>query len=141
MNRIRELTRQRCYGEALAAAHALSVTLPKNRDLLYLLAVNQRCLNRIPDALTTLAQLEREHPDLSRLYQERGFCFLSVRDSARAIAELQQAVSRNPALISSWSALEVLYRMTGDSQNAAAAAEQVANLKRLPAEIVQAGSH
>ena len=141
MNRIRELTRQRCYGEALAAAHALSVTLPKNRDLLYLLAVNQRCLNRIPDALTTLAQLEREHPDLSRLYQERGFCFLSVRDSARAIAELQQAVSRNPALISSWSALEVLYRMTGDSQNAAAAADQLANLKRLPAEIVQAGSH
>ena len=141
MNHIRELTRQRCYGEALAAAHALSATLPKDRDLLYLLAVNQRCLNRIPDALTTLAQLEREHPDLSRLYQERGFCFLSVRDSARAIAELQQAVNRNPALISSWVALENLYRMTGDSSNAAAAAEQLANLKRLPPEIVQAGSH
>jgi tetratricopeptide (TPR) repeat protein len=141
MNHIRELTRQRCYGEALAAAHALSATLPKDRDLLYLLAVNQRCLNRIPDALTTLAQLEREHPDLSRLYQERGFCFLSVRDSARAIAELQRAVSRNPALISSWVALENLYRMTGDSRNAAAAAEQLAHLKRLPPEIVQAGSH
>jgi tetratricopeptide (TPR) repeat protein len=141
MNRIRELTRQRSYGEALAAAHALSATLPKDRDLLYLLAVNQRCLNRIPDALMTLAQLEREHPDSSRLYQERGFCFLSVRDSARAIAELQQAVSRNAALISSWVALENLYRMTGDSKNAAAAAEQLANLKRLPPEIVQAGSH
>lgn len=141
MNRIRELTRQRCYGEALAAAHALSATLPKNRDLLYLLAVNQRCLNRIPDALTTLAQLESEHPHLSRLYQERGFCFLSVRDSGRAIAELQQAVRRNPALTASWVALENLYRMTGDSKNAAVAADQVANLKRLPAEIVQAGSH
>ena len=141
MNRIRELTRQRNYGDALAAAHALSTKLPKNRDLLYLLAVNQRCLNRIPEALTTLAQLEREHPELSRLYQERGFCFLSVRDSARAIAELQQAVRRNPALTASWVALENLYRMTGDSKNAAAAAEQLVTLKRLPPEVVQAGSH
>ena len=141
MNRIRELTRQRNYGDALAAAHALSTRLPKNRDLLYLLAVNQRCLNRIPEALTTLAQLEREHPELSRLYQERGFCFLSVRDSARAIAELQQAVRRNPALTASWAALENLYRMTGDSQNAAAAAEQVVTLNRLPVAVVQAGSH
>ncbi len=44
-------------------------------------------------------------------------------------------------MTASWAALESLYRMTGDSKNAAAAADQVANLKRLPSEIVQAGSH
>jgi tetratricopeptide (TPR) repeat protein len=141
LGRIRDLTRQRRYGEALAGAQALSAELPKDRDALYLLAVNQRCLSRIPDALKTLERLEREHPDLSRLYQERGFCYLSLRDSARAIAALEHAVRRNPALTASWSALENLYCMIGDSNNAAAAGEQVAHLSRLPAQVVQAGSH
>jgi tetratricopeptide (TPR) repeat protein len=36
--------------------------------------------------------------------------------------------------------LERLYRMTGDSKHAATAAEQIANLRNLPAEIVRAGS-
>ncbi|HEY2780585.1 MAG TPA: sulfotransferase [Steroidobacteraceae bacterium] len=141
LSRIRNLTRQRRYSEALAGAQTLSAEQPNDRDTLYLLAVNQRCLDRIPDALKTLDQLEREHPDLSRLYQERGFCFLSLRDSARAIAALENAVRRNPALTASWGALETLYRMIGDSANAAAAGEQIANLKRLPAQVVQAGSH
>ncbi len=62
-----------------------------------------------------------------------------MRDSARAITAFRQGVSLNPALVASWNALESLYRLIGDSSNSAAA-ERVANLRKLPSEIVQAGN-
>jgi tetratricopeptide (TPR) repeat protein len=140
IGRIRELTRQRRHAAALTAAMDLSSKEPANADALYLLAANQRCLNLVADALATLTRLERMQPSLSRLHQERGFCFLATRNSAQAIAALRQGVTLNPALLASWSALEGLYRVIGDSENAAAAREQVARLRQLPAEVVQAGS-
>ncbi|HEY2464174.1 MAG TPA: sulfotransferase [Steroidobacteraceae bacterium] len=138
--RIRKLTRQRRHSDALAAAAAMTAQQPTHRDALYLLAANQRCLNLIPEALETLARLEREHPRLCRLYQERGYCLLALRDPVRAIAAFQQGVALNPALMASWSALENLYLLIGDQQSAQAAGEQIANLQRLPPEVVQAGS-
>ena len=140
VGRIRELTRRRRHWEALAAAQDLSCKESHDGEALYLLAANQRCLNRIADALTTLARLERTHPRMSRLYQERGFCFMAMRDSAQAIAAFETGVSLNPTLIASWSALESLYRLSGDSKSSAAAMGQIANLKLLPAGIAQARS-
>jgi tetratricopeptide (TPR) repeat protein len=138
VSRIRELTRERRYDEALLAAEGLCLIAPIGRDALYLLAVNQRCLNRIPAALGTLEQLEREHPSLGRLHQERGYCFMSLRDAPRALSAFERAVNINPALKDSWSALESLHRMTGNLDKAATAAEQLAALKRLPPEILRA---
>jgi tetratricopeptide (TPR) repeat protein len=140
VDRIRELTRERRYAEGLAAAEALAVAAPENVEALYLVAANQRCLQRIPEALTTLERLEIRHPRLARLFQERGHCYMTLRDAPRAIEAFLRAVSINPTLTASWSMLERLYRMTGDSQNAAQAAEQLATLKQLPTQIVQAGS-
>jgi predicted Zn-dependent protease len=140
VGRIREFSKDRRHWEALAAAEVLSAAAPQNRDVLYLIAANQRCLNRIPEALATLQRLEQQHPRFSLLYQERGYCYMTLRDAPRAIDALQRAVDLNPALATSWSMLERLYRMTGDLKNAAAAAQHVASLKRLPPEIVQAGS-
>src|SRR5215831_1873861 len=140
VGRIRELSQSRRHDEALAAAEALAVTAPENRDLLYLIAANQRCLNRIPEALATLQRLEQQHPRFSLLYQERGHCYVSMRDAPRAIHAFLQGVNLNPALTASWSMLERLYRMIGESKNAATAAEQVSILKSLPTEVVQAGS-
>jgi tetratricopeptide (TPR) repeat protein len=140
IGRIRELTRQQRYDEALRGVESLRLVEPKSRDVLYLLAVNQRCLGKISAALATLEQLEREHLPLGRLYQERGYCYMSLRDAPRALLAFERAASLNPALIASWSALESLYRMTGAADKAATAAEQLASLKRLPPEIVQAGS-
>src|SRR5215467_2331541 len=139
-NRIRELSKSGRHREALAAAKALSAASPQNRDALYLIAANQRCLNRIPEALEALQQLEQQYPGLSLLYQERGHCYMTLRDSPRAIDAFQRAVSINPALAASWSMLEGLYRMTGEVENAAAAAERVSILKLLPPEVVRAGS-
>ena len=140
VSRIRELSKSGRHCEALAAAEALAVEAPQHRDVLYLIAANQRCLNRIPEALATLQRLEQHHPRFSLLYQERGHCYVTLRDAPRAIDAFRQGVNINPALVASWSILERLYRMTGELKNAATAAEQVSVLKYLPPDVVRAGS-
>jgi tetratricopeptide (TPR) repeat protein len=140
VRRIRELANNRRHVEALAAAEALAAQVPQNCDVLYLLALNQRHLIRIPEALATLERLEQLHPGFSRLYQERGHCHVVLKDAPRAIDAFLRGVNINPALPASWSMLEKLYRMTGDVQNATTAAQHVATLKRLPPEVVLATS-
>src|SRR5262245_40490583 len=120
VNRIRELSERGRHREALGAAEALAVAAPTNRDLLYLVAVNQRGLNRTHEALETLRRLEQLHPRFSLLYQERGYCYTTLRDVPRAIEAFVHGVEINPALAKSWSMLERLFRMTGDGRNAAA---------------------
>ena len=140
VGRIRELSKGGRYAEALVAAEALAVTAPQDRDLLYLIAANQRCLNRIHEALETLRRLEQLDPRFSLLYQERGYCYTTLRDAPRAIEAFLRSADINPALEKTWSMLERLFRMTGDARNAAAAAEHISSLKNLQPEVVRAGS-
>jgi tetratricopeptide (TPR) repeat protein len=128
----------RRYAQALEAGEALALQVPENRDALYLLALSQRYSNKIPQALATLKQLELHHPEFSRLYQERGHCHVVLKDASQAIDAFLRGVNINPALPASWSMLEGLYRMTGNTENAGMAAAHVATLKRLPPEVVQA---
>ena len=138
INTVRELTKALRHTEALAAAEPLLAQSAENVDLLYLVALNQRYLARIPEALATLERLEHHHPRFSRLYQERGYCYVASRDAPRAIDAFLRGVNLNPALPASWNMLQSLYRMTGDEKNAATAAEHVAMLRNLPPEVIQA---
>ena len=134
------LLQNRQYAECLQATEALAVHVPGNRDVLLMMAISQRFLNRAADALVTLERLEAEHPKFSRLYQERGHCYVTFKDAQRAIEAFLIAVNINPALPASWSMLEGLYRLIGDTTNSATAAAHVATLKRLPPEVVHATS-
>jgi tetratricopeptide (TPR) repeat protein len=138
VRRIQELIQGRRFSAALEAADAQLVTVPENRDLLYLRALSQRQLGNIPGALATLVQLERLHPRFSRLYQERGQCHVALKQAPQAIEAFLHGVRMNPALPVSWSMLEGLFRMTRQTQNAADAAAHVATLKKLPADVVTA---
>jgi tetratricopeptide (TPR) repeat protein len=138
VRRIRELVNERQFAEASRAVDALLVAVPENRDVLYLRAHAQRLRGDIPAALATLAGLERLHPRFSRLFQERGYCYVALKQAPEAIDAFQHGVHINPALPASWSMLEGLYRMTGQAANAAEAAAHVATLKKLPAEVVTA---
>lgn len=138
--RLQELTRTRHYVAALAGIDPLLARYPEDRDLLYLAAVNLRYLNRVLDALELLRRLEQHHPRYSRLYQERGHCYVALKDAPRAIEAFRRGVDINQALPDSWQMLHSLYHVTGDQHNAAAAAEHVAVLKKLPLPIIQAGS-
>jgi len=138
VGRIRALIQERRFAEAAAAAQALQTRVPENRDVLYLRALAQRQLGEIPAPLATLATLEQLHPRFSRLYQERGHCYVVQKQAPEAIAAFSRAVHMNPALAASWSMLEGLYRMTAQAAEAATAAAHVATLKRLPAEVLTA---
>jgi tetratricopeptide (TPR) repeat protein len=138
--RLQELTRTRHYVAALAGIDALLPRHPEDRELLYLAAMNLRYLNRVPDALEFLRRLEQHHPRYSRLHEERGHCYVALRDAPRAIEAFRRGVDINQALPDSWRMLLGLYGMTGDQRNAATAAEHVAVLQKLPRPIIQAGS-
>ncbi len=138
--RIRGLLEKNRFAEALEAAHTLREQVPENRDVLYMIAVGQRYLQRIPDALSTLAQLERLHPEYSRLYQERGHCYVALREAAPAIEAFLRAVNINPALPASWKALKALFTMTGQKAEADMAAAHESRLAKLPPEVITATS-
>ena len=137
---IRMRIEKREFPAALQAAQQLAGTYPHNRDVLYSIAVCQRYLNRIPEALQTLALLQAQHPRYSRLYQERGHCRTALRDAPGAIESFLHAVNLNPALPGSWRTLERLFKMVGDAANQAEAAAHVATLAQLPGQIVTANS-
>jgi tetratricopeptide (TPR) repeat protein len=138
VRRIRALMERGEFSAALAVAETLLATVPENRDVLYAIAVSQRYLNRIPDALATLARFEELHPDYSRLFQERGHCHVALRAADAAIDAYLRAVNLNPTLQASWKALQTLFRMTGQAAQAETAADHIATLSALPQEIVSA---
>jgi tetratricopeptide (TPR) repeat protein len=122
------------------AALVLRDEVPQNRDVLYMLAVGLRYLKRIPEALATLAELERHHPGYARLFQERGHCHVATRAAEPAIEAFVRAVNLNSSLPASWRALNLLFRMTGRRADAEHAAGQVAMLEALPPQILTAFS-
>jgi tetratricopeptide (TPR) repeat protein len=76
----------------------LRTQVPENRDVLYMIAVSLRYLQRVPEALETLAELEKRHPSYSRLFQERGHCYVAMRSAQPAIQAFLRAVNLNPSL-------------------------------------------
>jgi tetratricopeptide (TPR) repeat protein len=140
VRRIRELLERREFQGALSAAGALLQEVPESRDLLYMVAVSERYLQRIPQALATLARLEALYPEYPRLFQERGHCHVALKQAAPAIQAFERAVTLNSALPASWHALRVLYGMTGQKAQAENAARQETILASVPVEIVTAFS-
>jgi len=136
--RIRALLREKKFSETLSAGQALLAAVPDHRDVLLCVAIAQRYLDRISDALGTLEILERHHPRFSRLYEERGRCFVDMKQAPPAIEAFERAVSINYALPGSWRMLDGLYRLTRQTDRAALAANRAAKLQNLPPEVLVA---
>ena len=138
MLRLRALLQKGEFATALTDALTLREQVQENRDVWYIIAVSQRYLQRIADALTTLARLEQLHPHFSRLFQERGHCHVALKEAEPAIQAYLRAVNINPALPASWNALKILFTMTGRAADAELAGQHVAKLASLPAEVITA---
>ncbi len=110
------------------------------REALLRQAQDLRLNRRIPEAIATLAQLQARYPGFSRLYHEYGHCHVALGNAPAAIDALCEAVRLNPTLPAAWDMLEQLYRMRGDTAQAATAARNLAALKQLPTEVVVANS-
>jgi len=138
--RLRTLQRDGRHAEVVGEVRDLLGGWPDNRDLLLIAAVSLRYLGRIAEALVMLDRLEQGQPGFSPLHQERGLCYVALKDAPPAIEALLRAVNINPALPMSWRMLEGLYSLTGDAASAATAAAHTAKLKSLPPEVVTATS-
>jgi len=136
--RILGLLHERKYAEALRAGRAVLAEFPDHRDAQLFVAMAQRHLGRSSEALQTLAALEQHHPRFSRLHEERGRCYVELRQAPQAIQAFLTAVHINHALPGSWGMLEGLYRMLQQPADAAMAASHVATLRQLPREVVTA---
>ena len=134
--KLHELLRQHRFDEVLVTARAVLERSPGHREALLCAAIAQRFRGQIPEAFATLATLEHHHPQFSRLYEERGRCFVALRKAQPAIDAFLKAVNINHALPGSWGMLEGLYRMQGEAPNAALAASHVATLRALPQDVV-----
>ena len=137
---VRRLLTEQRFAEALRTADALLADAPENAEILYLRAVAQRLLGDSAAALDTLATLERLNPRFSRLYQERGYCYVARKQAPEAIAAFLRGVNINPALPASWKMLEGLFRMTGQAADAAQAAAHIATLGKLPPAVITASA-
>ena len=140
MRKARALMEARLFEPALALSTSLAAEVPENRDVLYLIAANQRYLGRCREALATLDALERLHPGFSRLFQERGHALRALGERQGAVAAYRRAVELNPSLPSSWRNLARLCAELGRQREAEHAAGVAANLERLPTAVVTANS-
>src|SRR5258708_18650368 len=129
---IRGLIRRREFTEALLAGEALLAAAPGERDALLFVAMAQRYLGRISDALSTLAILAQHHPRFSRLHEERGHCFLALKQAPEAIQAFLLAVNLNYALPARWSILEGPYHMSGQAGNEPKVPSHVVTPPNLP---------
>jgi tetratricopeptide (TPR) repeat protein len=126
--------------QVLAEVSSALIENPTNRDLLYLQAVGYRLKKNIDQALNALKILEEFYPQYPRLYQERGHCYVYLKNAEKAIASFEKAVNLNMCLPASWNALLALYRMTKNHKAEAHARSQINLLNNLPSEVVTAFS-
>ncbi len=140
ISRLQTLLRQRQFSDLLAQADALLAESPEERDVLLLSAIALRYLGRHAEALDRLEILARHHPRFSRLHEERGRCFIDLKQAPAAIDCFERAVAINHSLPGSWRLLEGLYRMRGQQDRALMAANQVSALQKVPPTVVTAAS-
>jgi len=104
--------REHRFDEVLATAQAVLERSPGHREALLCTAIGSASAGRYP-SFTTLASLEQHHPQFSRLYEERGRCFVALRKAQPAIGCIPQGVNINHALPGSWGMLEGLLPHAG----------------------------
>ncbi len=138
--RLQALLRQRQFSDVLAQADVLLAGSPDEREVQLLAAIALRYLGRHTDALDRLAALEGRHPRFSRLHEERGRCFIDLKQALPALDAFERAVAINHSLPGSWRMLEGLYRMTGQQDRAQLAAKQASDLQKVPREVLGAAS-
>ncbi|XOV77636.1 MAG: sulfotransferase [Aestuariibacter sp.] len=103
-------------------------------ELLYLMVVTQRILQRFQDAITSANALLALHSEHARTYQELGHIQLALGQNDASAAGFQKAVQFNPTLLASWKSLEALSNEVA-SVDKHHVAEQIKKLAQLPKQL------
>lgn len=140
LRRIRGLIGRRRFAAALASARMLAREYPGDREALYLLAIAERSLGRVPAALDLLDRLETLHPAFGRLFEERGHCCRALGEEVTAVRAYRRAVALDPMLLGSWRELATWHGARGETGEASVAARHVSEIERMPTGLRQASS-
>ena len=109
---------------------------PDNAEALYVLAVCQRYLNRLENALTTLNKLKKIRPGYGRAFQEEGHVSKKAGYISQAQRAYRHAVSLNNSLIASWKGLTDILKVKGKINEAKITEFEYEKLKALPVELL-----
>ena len=125
-----------------AEAHLLGTmqTDTEDAETLYVLAVAQRYQSANVRALGTLSRLKKIRPNFGREAQERAYNFRDQGLSTDMLHALEEAVSLNPALLSSWRLLEAIYSSNNNQEAKRKASAQVAHLSGLAPKLLSAAN-
>lgn len=123
---------------AISLAHqqlARQVEAPVIDELYYLLTVAQRLQGQLTEALASVLILIQRQPDYARAYQEKAYIHLAQQHNNEAISAFLKATRLNPALLSSWSKLQLLYQQMDEQAGIDFCRQQIRFLQGLPKEI------
>ena len=109
---------------------------PDNAETLYVMAVCQRYLNRLEDALKTLGKLKRIRPGYGRGFQEEGHVCVKAGYMSQALRAYRHAVRLNNSLIASWAGLTKILNAKGKIKEAKITQHEYKKLKALPVELL-----
>lgn len=140
LRRIRGLIGRRRFAAALASARTLAREYPEDREALYLLAMAERSLGRVPAALDLLDRLESLHPAFGPLFEERGHCWRALGEEVAAFRAFRRAVALDPMLLGSWRELATWHAARGEPGEASVAAGHVGEIERMPTALRHASS-
>ena len=109
---------------------------PDNAEALYVLAVCQRYLNRLEEALRTLKKLKQIRPGYGRAFQEEGHVCVKAGYISQAKSAYRHAVNLNNSLIASWAGLTKILKSEGNKENAKITEHEYKKLQALPVELL-----
>ncbi len=98
----------------IAAAREKLVADPKNVDLMIALGAAQAKFWRYRDAIETYTSAIALAPEDARLYRHRGHRYISTRQFAKAVADLNKAVALNDRDFDIWYHLGLAHYLRGD---------------------------
>ncbi|MBL4674481.1 MAG: sulfotransferase [Arenicella sp.] len=127
-------------GQFEVAITAIKETLSIESDhieAMYCMAICHRHLKSTEDALFSIKRLLAVEPGFARAYQERGYVFMMIDETASATVAFEKAVHLNPSLYGSWQALSEM----PNYPQAKLAKAQAVWLKSLPPELVGVASY
>ena len=108
----------------------------EHEEVLYMLAVCQRYLNKYTTALETLDRVKRLNPDHSRAHQETGHVYRALNNAGAALNAFSRATQINPALESSLRAQIEILNLTDRSGFTRQLEADLASLQTLPKPLV-----
>jgi len=141
LSTLKQSLMQSNHQHVIAQCQQFLMTSPSEeatREGLYLFAVALRLSGQVDRAVKTLKQLVDIAPDYARGFQELGYCYLrqdAFNDAAHAF---YQATRFNPALLTAWQQLEVVYNRDNQAHALALAQQTIGFLTSLPKPLLAA---